>query len=135
MDESRRARGTRGNSRHHGREGEGAMEAHDLRTRHSGPATFIEFHLVVPAICGSIARMISATASRPGCAKPFRGLIITIHVEPENKAKHSGIVVLCDAPCGAAAPMRPTGKPDRLPLHGGSVMLAPVENRCLCAFG
>ena len=29
--------------------GEGAIEAHDLRARHAGAATFIEFHLVVPA--------------------------------------------------------------------------------------
>jgi cation diffusion facilitator family transporter len=27
---------------------DGAIEAHDLRTRHAGPATFVEFHLVVP---------------------------------------------------------------------------------------
>ena len=26
----------------------GAIEAHDLRTRHAGPVTFIQFHLVVP---------------------------------------------------------------------------------------
>lgn len=26
----------------------GALEAHDLRTRHAGRATFIDFHLVVP---------------------------------------------------------------------------------------
>lgn len=77
-----------------GREGEGALEAHDLRTRHSGPATFIEFHLVVPGemqvdhahdICDRI---------EAGLRKAFSGAIITIHVEPENKAKHSGIVVL-----------------------------------------
>ena len=27
---------------------EGAIEAHDLRTRHAGRLTFLEFHLVVP---------------------------------------------------------------------------------------
>jgi divalent metal cation (Fe/Co/Zn/Cd) transporter len=27
---------------------EGALEAHDVRTRHAGSATFIDFHLVVP---------------------------------------------------------------------------------------
>ncbi|MCV5360235.1 hypothetical protein OFM87_31255, partial [Escherichia coli] len=27
---------------------EGAIEAHDLRSRHAGRVTFIEFHLVVP---------------------------------------------------------------------------------------
>ena len=27
---------------------EGALEAHDLRTRHAARATFVQFHLVVP---------------------------------------------------------------------------------------
>ncbi|RAI24830.1 cation-efflux pump, partial [Rhodoplanes serenus] len=30
------------------RHAEGALEAHDVRTRHAGRVTFIEFHLVVP---------------------------------------------------------------------------------------
>ena len=30
------------------KEAQGAIEAHDLRTRHAGRTTFIEFHLVVP---------------------------------------------------------------------------------------
>lgn len=73
---------------------EGAIEAHDIRTRQAGPMTFIEFHLVVPgsmsvdaahAICDRIeARLREAVDNAQ----------ITIHVEPENKAKHSGIVVL-----------------------------------------
>ncbi len=73
---------------------EGAIEAHDLRTRHAGPVTFVEFHLVVPAdmrvdsahdICDRIESAIRAAVE---------GARITIHVEPENKAKHQGIVVL-----------------------------------------
>ncbi|MCZ8187223.1 MAG: cation diffusion facilitator family transporter [Beijerinckiaceae bacterium] len=73
---------------------EGALEAHDLRTRHSGRLTFIEFHLVVPGdmrvdrahdICD---RIEAALKEAVGAA------MITIHVEPENKAKHQGIVVL-----------------------------------------
>ncbi len=75
-------------------EARGAMEAHDLRTRHAGSATFIDFHLVVPGettvfdsheICDRIE-----TAIRD--AVP--GAMITIHVEPEHKQKHSGIIVL-----------------------------------------
>jgi cation diffusion facilitator family transporter len=74
--------------------GEGAIEAHDLRTRHAGPLTFIEFHLVVPGemrvdrahdICDRIEAALRAE---------IEGATITIHVEPENKAKHQGIVVL-----------------------------------------
>lgn len=77
-----------------GVEGEGAIEAHDLRTRHAGATTFIEFHLVVPGamtvdaahdICDRLEAAIRAEVD---------GARITIHVEPENKAKHQGIVVL-----------------------------------------
>lgn len=76
------------------REAMGAIEAHDLRTRHSGRTTFVEFHLVVPGemrvaeaheICD---RVEAALKSELGAA------IITIHVEPEMKAKHQGVLVL-----------------------------------------
>lgn len=72
----------------------GAVEAHDLRTRHAGIATFIEFHLVVPGdltvtaaheMCDRIEAVLKARIS---------GCVVTIHVEPEHKAKHNGIVVL-----------------------------------------
>jgi cation diffusion facilitator family transporter len=74
--------------------GDGAIEAHDLRTRAAGSATFIEFHLVVPAnmtvgeshtICDRIEAAIR---------KEAEGAVITIHVEPPEKAKHKGVVVL-----------------------------------------
>jgi cation diffusion facilitator family transporter len=73
---------------------EGAIEAHDLRTRHAGPMTFVEFHLVVPGdmtvstahdICDALERKIREIV------EPAH---IAIHVEPEDKAKHAGIVVL-----------------------------------------
>jgi cation diffusion facilitator family transporter len=73
---------------------EGAIEAHDMRTRHSGRFTFVEFHLVVPAaltvadahdICD---RVEAALKAELGTA------VITIHVEPEGKAKHKGVLVL-----------------------------------------
>lgn len=75
-------------------EASGAVEAHDLRTRHAGQATFIEFHLVVPGeqtvseaheTCDRIEAALKAVV---------RDCIVTIHVEPEHKAKHTGIVVL-----------------------------------------
>ena len=75
-------------------EATGAVEAHDLRTRHAGRATFVEFHLVVPGsmtvfdaheICDRVEAAI-------GRAVP--GARVTIHVEPEHKSKHTGIVVL-----------------------------------------
>lgn len=72
----------------------GAVEAHDLRTRHAGRKTFVEFHLVVPgeatvaeahAICDRIEAALLALVA---------DATITIHVEPEFKAKHAGIVVI-----------------------------------------
>jgi cation diffusion facilitator family transporter len=73
---------------------EGALEAHDLRTRHAGRMTFIDFHLVVPGsmsvtdahdICDRLERTLKAH---------IEDALITIHVEPDEKAKHAGIVVL-----------------------------------------
>lgn len=72
----------------------GAIEAHDLRTRHAGRVTFIDFHLVVDGettvdeahgICDRIEQ--SLHAKLPGAQ-------ITIHVEPEHMAKHSGVLIL-----------------------------------------
>jgi cation diffusion facilitator family transporter len=73
---------------------DGALEAHDLRTRHAGRLTFIDFHLVVPGhmtvtdaheICDRLERALKAKVE---------DAMITIHVEPAEKAKHAGIVVL-----------------------------------------
>ncbi len=72
----------------------GAIEAHDLRTRHAGRMTFVEFHLVVPGdmsvadaheICDRIEQAFEAD---------MEDMIITIHVEPDGEAKHRGVVVL-----------------------------------------
>ena len=72
----------------------GAIEAHDLRMRHAGRLTFLEFHLVVPgamtvaeshAICDRIEEALRAE---------MQHLVITIHVEPEAKAKQHGVPVL-----------------------------------------
>ncbi len=67
--------------------GGGALEAHDIRTRQAGRATFIEFHLVVPgtmtvedshAICDRIETAIEAD---------IEGADVSIHVEPDKKMK------------------------------------------------
>lgn len=56
--------------------------------------TFVEFHLVVPArmavedshdICDRLERAIRDEVGEA---------VITIHVEPEGKAKHKGVLVL-----------------------------------------
>ena len=74
--------------------GQGALEAHDLLTRTAGRLTFIEFHLVVPGemtvaeahtICDRLERVLEAEVE---------GARVTIHVEPQDQAKHRGVLVL-----------------------------------------
>ncbi|WP_102127366.1 cation diffusion facilitator family transporter [Deinococcus planocerae] len=73
---------------------EGALEIHDVRTRHAGRVTFVEFHLVVPGqmtvqeahhICDRLEEAIQAELA---------GASVTIHVEPQEKAKHHGVLVI-----------------------------------------
>lgn len=47
----------------------GALEAHDLRMRHAGKVTFLEFHLVVPGSMTVANRTRSAIASRRRCRR------------------------------------------------------------------
>ncbi|MEO9529134.1 cation diffusion facilitator family transporter [Roseibium sp.] len=74
--------------------GQGALEAHDLRTRTAGRSTFIDFHLVVPGDMAVEAAHDICDRIETAIAEDVPGARITIHVEPEHKAKHSGIVVL-----------------------------------------
>lgn len=69
------------------RSGEGAIEAHDVRTRHTGRVVFIEFHLVVPGdmsvadahdICDRLEAELEAE---------IEGSDVVIHLEPDHKAK------------------------------------------------
>ena len=73
---------------------DGALEAHDLRTRTSGNVTFIEFHLVVPA--KQTVEFAHAICDRleQGLREVVGEAVITIHIEPEGKAKRQGVVVL-----------------------------------------
>ena len=73
---------------------EGALEAHDVKTRAAGRVTFIELHLVVPgsmtvatshAICDRIE--MALTQAVPGAQ-------VLIHVEPEAEAKQTGVPVV-----------------------------------------
>ena len=73
---------------------EGAVEAHDLRTRHAGSATFVEFHLVVPGDMTVFDAHEICDRVEAAIARAVPGSRVTIHVEPEHKSKHTGIVVL-----------------------------------------
>lgn len=68
---------------------EGAIEAHDIRTRHAGRVIFVEFHLVVPsrmsvydahAICDRIENALR---------QEMPHAVVTIHIEPEYMANKS----------------------------------------------
>jgi cation diffusion facilitator family transporter len=73
---------------------EGAIEAHDIRTRQAGRMTFIDFHLVVPGSMSVDAAHAICDTIEAKLREEVDDALITIHVEPENKAKHSGIVVV-----------------------------------------
>jgi cation diffusion facilitator family transporter len=74
--------------------GAGAIQAHDIRTRHAGRVMFIEFHLVVPGsmtvleshdICDRIEAAVKAR---------IPGSQLVIHVEPDHKAKSKDVVAV-----------------------------------------
>ncbi len=72
----------------------GALEAHDLRTRHAGRLTYLEFHLVVPGDMRVSEAHEICDRIESALRQDMEHLIITIHVEPEGKAKHHGVLVL-----------------------------------------
>ena len=69
----------------------GAIEVHDIRTRAAGPATFIEFHLIVDS--GMTVEESHAICDRieTGLRAAVPGARISIHVEPDHKAKDEGL--------------------------------------------
>lgn len=73
--------------------GHGALQVHDIRARHAGRITFIEFHLVVPGsmmvsdaheICDRIEDALEADLENTD---------VSIHIEPDDKAKTRAAVV------------------------------------------
>ncbi len=72
---------------------EGAIEAHKLQTRHAGPVTFIQFHLVVPGSMTVAAAHDICDRIEDALREKVAGASVAIHIEPENKAKHAGILL------------------------------------------
>lgn len=66
----------------------GALEAHDLRTRRAGRTTFIQFHLVVPGSISVDEAHKICDRIEAALKSDLPGATVTIHVEPEDKAKH-----------------------------------------------
>ncbi len=75
-------------------EAQGAIEAHDLRTRHAGRTTFIEFHLVVPGTMTVAESHAICDRVEAAVKEDLPHAVITIHVEPEEKAKLEGVPVV-----------------------------------------
>ena len=73
---------------------DGAIEAHDIRTRQAGKLTFIDFHLVVPGTMSVDQAHQICDVIEAKLREAVPDVQVTIHVEPEAKAKHSGIVVV-----------------------------------------
>ncbi|ODA67369.1 Ferrous-iron efflux pump FieF [Methyloligella halotolerans] len=69
---------------------EGAIEAHDVRTRRAGRMTFIDFHLVVPGEMSVEESHDICDRIEDALKRAVKGAKVTIHVEPEAKAKHPG---------------------------------------------
>lgn len=72
--------------------GHGALQVHDIRARHAGRMTFIEFHMVVPGamsvweaheICDRVEDALEAELENTD---------VSIHIEPEHKAKPEAAV-------------------------------------------
>ncbi len=72
----------------------GALEMHDLRTRTSGQITFVEFHLVVPGDMTVSESHVICDRLEDAIRQELEGARISIHVEPQEKAKHEGVLVL-----------------------------------------
>lgn len=71
----------------------GAIEAHDLRMRQYGNASFLEFHLVVAGSMSVNAAHDICDRIEAALKQEMDGAVITIHIEPESKIKREGIVL------------------------------------------
>lgn len=74
--------------------GEGALEAHDVRTRSAGQAIFIDFHLVVPGTMSVSESHEICDRLETALETSIAGAIVTIHVEPAEHAKGRGVPVI-----------------------------------------
>lgn len=72
----------------------GAIEAHDMRIRQAGHSSFLEFHLVVPSEMSVAESHAICDRVEAALKQEMPGVVITIHVEPDHKAKHEGIMVV-----------------------------------------
>ncbi len=67
--------------------GNGAIEAHDIRARQAGRLTFVQFHLVVPGAMSVMAAHDICDRLETALKADMDHLVVNIHVEPETKSK------------------------------------------------
>lgn len=87
--------------------GRGAIEAHDIRTRIVGAITFLEFHLVVPGSMTVEEAHQICDRIEAGLRTKMGDTLVHIHVEPDNMAKHEGIVFWPRPATESATPGKP----------------------------
>jgi cation diffusion facilitator family transporter len=69
---------------------DGALEAHDVRTRVAGRVTFIEFHLVVPGAMSVTDAHAICDALEQALTSHVPGADVVIHLEPHGEARSVG---------------------------------------------
>jgi divalent metal cation (Fe/Co/Zn/Cd) transporter len=74
-------------------EADGAIEAHDIRTRMAGRASFVEFHLVVDGDMSVEESHRICDRLETALRTEVEGIRVIIHVEPGHKAKDEGVVL------------------------------------------
>ena len=73
---------------------DGTIEVHDVKTRTAGRVTFIEFHLVVDGQMSVAASHAICDRLERALRQAIEGAVVTIHVEPETKAKQPHDIVM-----------------------------------------
>lgn len=69
------------------------IEIHDLKTRRAGPSTFAELHLVVPGEMSVAEAHEICDRLEETLRQLLPGARLTVHVEPEFKAKHTTFTI------------------------------------------
>ncbi|MEM5494800.1 cation diffusion facilitator family transporter [Hoeflea sp. AS16] len=72
-------------------EADGAIEAHDIRTRMAGRVSFVEFHLVVDGNMSVEQSHSICDRLETALKQAVEGVQVIIHVEPGHKAKDEGV--------------------------------------------
>ncbi|WP_237153959.1 cation diffusion facilitator family transporter [Oryzibacter oryziterrae] len=73
---------------------EGALEIHELKTRHAGKMTFVEFHLVVPGTISVTEAHAICDRLEQALKEELADVVTTIHIEPDNHAQHRGVLIV-----------------------------------------